>query len=150
MCRHVTPHTSYSFSSFPKHHCHFLLQKTSCPYNAICLGGTLTPSKKFHHIFFSPRKDCQSGHMEIQYTLTEYFKTNWRRELDIFLRCACVIVNFVFRVIYSKVIIVYYNTPSISKVVDFFHKFNHSSYSKYYSSIIYFVCHMLYYCGYIF
>lgn len=69
MCRHVTPHTSDSdllfcfsqpdsFSSFPKHHCHFLLQKTSCPYNAICLGGTLTPSKKFHHIFFSPRKDC--------------------------------------------------------------------------------------------
>lgn len=32
------------------------------------------------------------------------------------------IVNFVFRVIYSKVIIVYYNTPSteILLVVDFF------------------------------
>jgi hypothetical protein len=32
--------------------------------------------------------------------------------------------------------------------IDFFHNFDHSSYSKNYVSIIYFSCYMLYYCRY--
>jgi hypothetical protein len=32
--------------------------------------------------------------------------------------------------------------------LTFFHKFDHSSYSKNYERVIYFACYMLYYCRY--